>query len=140
VTLYSSGDFYGGQGDFNRDGVLNDRLAFLGRGRLTSALVGSSSPADLYFNLRLFGAPGQTYAALGRNVLPSPGYVSVDLSLQKNIGIKEGHQLQLRIEAFNLTNKVNFAPPVTDLVSADFGRSQQAGTARIVRLAARYRF
>ncbi|HKF54648.1 MAG TPA: hypothetical protein VKJ45_04360, partial [Blastocatellia bacterium] len=140
VTLYSSGDFYGGQGDFNRDGVLNDRLAFLGRGPLSGALVGSSSPADLYFNTRLFGAPGPAYAALGRNVLPAPGYASVDLSVQKNIGIKERHQIQLRVEAFNVANKVNFAPPVTDLVSADFGRSQQASYARIVRLAARYRF
>jgi len=60
--------------------------------------------------------------------------------VQKNIGIKERHQIQLRVEAFNLTNKVNFAPPVTNLVSADFGRSQQAGNARIVRLAAQYRF
>jgi len=140
VTLYSSGDFYGGQGDFNRDGVLNDRLAFLSRGPLNGALVGSSSPADLYFNTRLFGAPGPAYAALGRNVLPAPGYASVDLSVQKNIGIKERHQIQLRVEAFNVANKVNFAPPVTDLVSADFGRSQQASYARIVRLAARYRF
>jgi hypothetical protein len=139
VTLYSSGDFYGGQGDFNRDGVFNDRLAFLGRGPLPSALVRSSSPADLYFTPSLFGPPGSGYAALGRNVLPAPGYASIDLSLQKNISIKESH-LELRVEAFNLTNRVNFAPPVTDLVSADFGRSQQASNARIVRLAARYRF
>jgi hypothetical protein len=140
VTLYSGGDFYSGQGDFNRDGVLNDRLAFLGRGPLTGALVQSLSPADLYFNPHVFGVPGPGYAALGRNVLPAPGYASVDLSLQKNIGIKENHQLRLRIEAFNLTNRVNFAPPVADLISADFGRSQQASNARIVRLAARYRF
>ena len=140
VTLYSSGDYYGGKGDFNRDGELNDRLALLSRGPLSGALAESSSPADLYFNTRLFGAPGPAYAALGRNVLPAPGFASVDLSVQKNIGIKERHQIQLRVEAFNLTNKVNYAPPVTNLVSADFGRSQQAGNARIVRLAAQYRF
>jgi hypothetical protein len=139
VTLYSSGDFYGGQGDFNRDGIFNDRLAFLGRGPLASAVVGSSSPADLYFSPRLFGPPGSGYAALGRNSLPAPGYASIDLALQKNIHIKE-NRLELRVEAFNLTNRVNFAPPVTDLVSADFGRSPQASNARIVRLAARYRF
>jgi hypothetical protein len=75
-----------------------------------------------------------------RAASPAPGYASVDLSVQKNIGLKERHQIQLRVEAFDLTNKVNFAPPVTDVVSADFGRSQQASYARIVRLAARYRF
>ena len=31
VSLYSSGDFFGGLGDFNRDGLLNDRLAYQAR-------------------------------------------------------------------------------------------------------------
>src|SRR5262249_45697829 len=115
VTLYSGGDFFSGLGDFNRDGILNDRVAFLGRGPLASALVGSSSPADSYVASSLFGAPSPAHAPLGRNVLPAPGYASIDLSVQKNVRIRES-RLELRIEAFNLANRVNFAPPVTDLV------------------------
>src|SRR5262249_61559658 len=81
VTLYSSGDFYGGRGDFNRDGILNDRLALLGPGSPASALTGGSSPADSYFQTSLFGVPGSARAALGRNVLPAPGYGSVVAAL-----------------------------------------------------------
>jgi hypothetical protein len=73
-------------------------------------------------------------------VLPAPGYATVDLALQKNFRITEGQEIGLRAEAFNLTNRVNFDPPVTDLVSADFGRSPTASNARIIRLSLRYRF
>jgi hypothetical protein len=70
---------------------------------------------------------------VGRNVLPTPRYASIDPALQKKIAITEGHSIQVRIETFNLTNRVNFAPLVTDLVSADCGRSREAGPARSVR-------
>jgi len=140
VTLYSSGDYFGGRGDFNRDGIFNDRVAYLGSGTLASALARRSSPADSYFLSSLFGAPVGGRTALGRNVLPAPGYASIDLSVQRNIHITERQVIELRAEAFNLTNRVNFDPPVTDLVSLDFGRSQGAGPARITRLSLRYRF
>ncbi|HSB09809.1 MAG TPA: carboxypeptidase-like regulatory domain-containing protein [Blastocatellia bacterium] len=137
VSLYSSGDFYGGLGDFNRDGVLNDRLAYIGGNRLIS----HTSPADGYFSADLYGAPGVTSRqSLGRNILPSPGYAAVDLSLKKKISLTESHQIELRADVFNVANRVNFLPPVTDLVSADFGRSIEAAAGRIVRLAVKYRF
>lgn len=136
VSLYSSGDFYGGLGDFNRDGVLNDRLAYRG-GRLTD----HTSPADEYFNANLFGAPEvDSRGSLGRNTLASPGYSSVDLSIKKKISLGESHQIELRADVFNIANHVNFSPPITDFVSADFGRSVEAATGRIVRLAVKYRF
>jgi hypothetical protein len=141
VSVYSSGDFFGGRGDFNGDGILNDRVAYLGGGSVSHAVSKGTSPADGYFNGGLFGAPGTNgRAALGRNVLPTPGYASIDLSLQKKIAITEGRSIQVRIEAFNLANRVNFAPPVTDLVSADFGRSREAAAARSIRFKLAYVF
>jgi hypothetical protein len=141
VSVYSSGDFFGGRGDFNGDGVLNDRVAYLGSGPVSHAVNKGTSPADGYLNAGLFGAPGTNgRTALGRNVFPSPGYASIDLSLQKKIAIAERHSIQMRIEAFNLANRVNFAPPVTDRVSADFGRIREAAAARSIRFKLAYVF
>lgn len=140
VSLYSSGDFFGGLGDFNRDGVLNDRLAYLGSGSINSAIT-KSRAADGYLDRSLFGAPGAGgRAELGRNVLPAPGYGSIDLSVQKKFAPTEDHRIEIRVDVFNLVNRVNFAPPVTDFVSPDFGRSIEAGRARTVRLALKYSF
>jgi hypothetical protein len=139
LSLYSSGDFYGGRGDFNSDGILNDRLAYLGNGSVSRARSKGTSPADAYFNGALFSAPGAKLA-LGRNLLPGPSYASIDVSLQKKIAITEDHSIQMRIGVFNLTNRANFAPPVTDLVSADFARSREAGAPRAIRFKLGYAF
>ena len=69
----------------------------------------------------------------------TPAFASVDLALQKLFLLGDG-RLELRAEAFNVTNRVNFAPPITDYVSADFGRSREAGRPRDIRLAVRYSF
>ena len=39
--------------------------------------------------------------------------------------------MQLRIEAFNVTNHANFGLPVNDLVSPNFGRIVEAGSPRV---------
>jgi carboxypeptidase family protein len=141
VSLYSSGDFYGGRGDFNRDGVLNDRLAYSGGGSSQGSDRKRGNAADGYFDTSRFGAPGVNgRESLDRNVLLAPGYASLDLSIQKRFPLSEDHRIEVRADVFNLTNRVNFAPPVTDFVSANFGRSVEAGRARIVRLALKYSF
>jgi len=43
----------------------------------------------------LFGPPTSGLSSLGRNVLPSPSYASIDVSLQKRITITEGHSIQM---------------------------------------------
>lgn len=51
----------------------------------------------------------------GRNGLIGPGLVNFDMSLFKNIPIKrvsESFNIQFRVEAFNVFNRSNFAPPV----------------------------
>jgi hypothetical protein len=140
VSLYSNGDFFGGAGDFNQDGVLNDRIAYLGSGSITR-VIQKNSPADGYFDPQLFGPPvaGQR-EALGRNILPSPGYGSLDFAIHKKFSITEAHAVEIRADVFNATNRVNFAPPVTNLASSDFGRSVEAGSPRTIRLALKYSF
>jgi hypothetical protein len=57
------------------------------------------------------GCPGTTDPAgnLRRNQLYGPGFSDVDLSVIKNIPVKERVTIQLRAEMFNLFNRINLA-------------------------------
>jgi hypothetical protein len=50
----------------------------------------------------------------GRGVCEGPSFFQVDLSLFKNVKLSERVRLQLRVEVFNLLNRVNFLSPGTD--------------------------
>ena len=58
----------------------------------------------------------------GRNIIRGPGYVNFDLGLTKIIPIKNDVRLQLRVEAFNLTNTPHFAMPVLRMSDKAFGK------------------
>jgi len=59
----------------------------------------------------VFNAPGTT----ARDLLRGPGLSNMDLSLFKNIPIKERATVQLRFQAYNLTNTPHFANPNSNL-------------------------
>lgn len=62
--------------------------------------------------------PSDRPQALGRNVGITPGFVGVDLRLQRTINIKEKYSLEAFAEAFNLFNRVNISE-VDGTFSAD---------------------
>jgi hypothetical protein len=64
----------------------------------------------------------------------------MDIAVHKKISLSEAHAIEVRADVFNAANRVNFAPPVTDFVSADFGRSIEARPPRTIRLAVKYLF
>ncbi len=66
--------------------------------------------------------PNGSFGTVGRNTVLGPGYGDVDLSLLKNIPIKERLHAQLRIEMFNIFNRVNLAPP-SGYIGGGFGQS-----------------
>src|SRR5713226_8102637 len=55
------------------------------------------------------GAPSCPNNPVSRNKFHGPGYSDVDLSVFKNIPIRERFKLQLRAEMFNLFNRINLA-------------------------------
>ncbi|MPY91091.1 MAG: hypothetical protein GEU99_24650 [Luteitalea sp.] len=90
--------------------------------------------------------PG-TLGNLGRNTERGPKSVNVDLSVFKNFRLRKEHNLQFRAEFFNLFNTPQFANPVSNITSADFGRTlgtisnlQGFGTNRQIQFALRYSF
>jgi hypothetical protein len=86
---------------------------------------------EAFFNTAAFvrHAP-RGFGNAGRNIIEGPGFQDMDLSLAKGTAIKEGINLQIRIEAFNVLNHPNFAQPNRTFGSADFGKITATRTAR----------
>jgi hypothetical protein len=59
---------------------------------------------------------------LARNYNTGPSFVSLDARLSKFVTVQR-FRIEAFLEAFNLTNKVNFGTPVGNLRSATFGTS-----------------
>jgi hypothetical protein len=81
-----------------------------------------------------------TFGDAGRNILEGPGQVSLNMSLNKTIQIKEYRSLDLRITANNAFNYVNFTSLGTVVNSTTFGEVTGAGNMRRVTVQARFRF
>lgn len=57
----------------------------------------------------------------GRNILRSDGIGNIDLSILKSTRVWESHQLQFRLDMFNMTNTRNFGIPESRVNNAGFG-------------------
>ncbi len=110
---------------------------------LAPATNGSASTVTWIQNPSVFVNPGNAFGNLGRNVIIGPGFNNTDFSLVKNTKITERLNYQIRAEAFDLFNKVNFANPVTTVGSSTFGLitggtrfpAGDGGTSRQIQLA-----
>jgi hypothetical protein len=67
--------------------------------------------AATWFNPCAFTVPSGAFGNFGRNSLRSARVVNMDMSFFKRIQIKEGKELQFRVEAFNIFNIQNLAAP-----------------------------
>jgi len=91
-----------------------------------------------------------TYGTLGRENVQGPGMVQVNVALSRTFAVWEKKTLQIRAEAFNLPNHVNFANPTTSLSSPTFGQISSdisgnnglsnSGDPRIIQLAMKFVF
>jgi hypothetical protein len=88
------------------------------------------------FAVQAVNTPGNS----ARNVALGPKLFNVNLSLVKRFAVTDTSALDLRIEAFNAFNTVNFANPATTFGSANFGNITSAADPRQVQVAVRYRF
>ena len=78
---------------------------------------------------------------LGRNTLRSDGIGVLDFGLTKNTRVSERRTLQVRAEAFNITNTRNFGIPEARINSANFlNQWGRDGGSRRVQLGLRYVF
>ena len=106
---------------------LNNTDSFAYPNRLTGPGCNTlTNPGNVnnYVKLQCFQIPapvsfnGHNYIPLGnagRNIMTGPGLESLDFSVEKNTKvarISETFNVKLRLDVFNLTNRVNFNPPV----------------------------
>jgi hypothetical protein len=84
------------------------------------------------------------FGSAGRNSLRGPGAANLDLSLNRRFTISERIHLELRGEAFNLSNSPIFANPGSNASSGSFGHiTATAGTAadsRVLRVSGKITF
>jgi hypothetical protein len=85
--------------------------------------------------------PGDSsFGDAGRNIVEGPWQVSLNMSLNKSITIKEYRSLDLRITANNVFNMVYFTSLGTTVNSITFGEVTGAGAMRRITVQARFRF
>jgi len=100
-----------------------------------------SATADRWFNTAAFSMPPfGSFGNAGRNVLEGPGYQNVNLALLKQLPLSARARLQLRVEAFNLLNRVNLDLPDNFFGSPTFGQVLSAQSPRHVQVGARLSF
>jgi hypothetical protein len=130
-------------------GSIGDSFAVGGLGNRPHATGISPNPDDPspagFWNVAAFNTTNPNLSWLagnaGRNVLIRPGTVQTDLSLARNISIREGHQLQFRFENFNAFNHPNWNSPPTDARNANtFGKITSARTMRELQFGLKYVF
>jgi hypothetical protein len=88
-----------------------------------------------------FALPAQfTFGNASRNLLRGPSSRVTDLTLMKNFPVGGGAKLQVRVEAFNVFNTVNYGNPNASFGAAAFGRITTAGAMRQIQLGGRLMF
>jgi hypothetical protein len=73
----------------------------------------------LFLNPAAFATPRPgTFGNLTRNQIHGPGFKQADLMIAKHVGVRNGPNVELRAEIFNIFNVTNFANAVGTLPNA----------------------
>ena len=115
IATLRSGHPFSVELGFNRSGNLNT-TGFSRHERPDLKPGCSDNPVlggwERYWDVSCFQLPAvNTRGNLGRNTLIGPGLVAIDASLVKSFPLGGSRTLQIKIEAFNLPNRANFAVP-----------------------------
>jgi Carboxypeptidase regulatory-like domain/TonB dependent receptor len=107
LLSFHTGQPFNISGGFSRPGcdLVGDPFAGVSH-KFSAAAGGEQWVNPVAFNCK---TPSTFLGNLSRNKFYAPGYGSVDLSVFKNIPIRERLKIQLRAEMFNLFNRINLA-------------------------------
>ena len=131
------------------------RLAF-GRpslcGNLDDLRKKGADVTESYFNPSVLCSPlslaggypnNRGFGNLGRNTLRAPSQKRLDMSLSKELRVREGLKMETRWDVFNVFNTVNFATPnaVIGDVGTDFGKiTDSVGGPRVMQFSMKLNF
>ncbi|HEX3745822.1 MAG TPA: TonB-dependent receptor [Bryobacteraceae bacterium] len=101
-----------------------------GRASATGLPVGSASG---YFSSAAFVLPASGgYGNAGRNTIPGPSWLVINLSVQRVLFAVGNKRLQLRIDVHNVTNHVNITGFDTIIDSLTYGTATAASDMRTI--------
>jgi hypothetical protein len=143
--------------DNSLTGLGNDRPLYTGQPlRSSSPTTCTNAPCYQFLNPGAFVAnPTGTYGDVERNGVRGPKYFGFDLGLSRTLKLNERFNLEVRAEAFNILNTVDFVgafapsgqPPGTTfttlaqgLNSSTFGEATGAYDPRILQFALKVHF
>jgi hypothetical protein len=109
---------------------------------------GAPNTREQFFNTNCFErnplstATGlsNTVGTSGRGVIQGPRTFRVDFTLVKNLRFTEDLRLQLRAEAFNITNTTNFRGLSTNVTASNFGEVISVRDPRTLQFAVKFYF
>jgi hypothetical protein len=98
-----------------------------------------------WFNTAAFTTtiPEYTFGDAGRNLITGPGYVDIDVALQRQFQLTERFAMQFRAESFDVANKPNFYNPTGASLqagSSSFGTITQANDPREMQFSVKVLF
>ena len=113
--------------------------------------ISLSGPTSLeWFNTAAFCAPsasttcanpsGSAFGDAGRFIIEGPGQFSLNMALSKTIQLRESRSLELRLQANNVFNIVQFTGLNTTVNSLAFGEVTSAANMRRITMVARFHF
>jgi hypothetical protein len=82
--------------------------------------------------------PSQPFGNAPRNNVRGPNFWQFDMGAMKQIRVADQAKVEFRIEAFNLFNRVNFAPPASNRSVSTFGTITSTYSARQVQLGVKF--
>ncbi len=122
----------------------NDSPSLTGCNSVKTITGSSQSRLNKWFNTSCFAAPDSYSFGNEPRVDPSiyaPGIANYDISVKKDTGIRKGLKLNLRMEVFNLFNRVQFSIPGTTVGTAAFGTvTNTQNRSRNIQLSGRLEF
>ena len=102
---------------------------------------GDRSSLNNYLNPAAFTLPALgTLGNMRPNNVEGPGIWQFDVALSRTFRARENQRLEVRAEAFNITNSLHRGNPNTTLNTLDFGHITTAGDPRIMQFALKYMF
>lgn len=100
-----------------------------------------SDPKHVYLNGNALQANALgTFGNLQRNAFKGPGYFDLDASASRIFDLSESWRFEVRADAFNALNHVNFKNPASGLSSSTFGEITAAYPNRVLQFSGKIRF
>jgi hypothetical protein len=93
---------------------------YTGASPFSTSTACTPAPCVQYLTPTAFTSPALgTYGNLGYNNIKGPGEVQINMAVSRTFAVREKMTFQLRVEAFNVINHVNFSTPNTVPLTAN---------------------